>query len=408
VVTFSLPSVNQTFVIGEAIPIKVNVQDPENRNKKINIYSNISGNLQQGSPGANGLYDYPWNPNTLTYQPPQTIGQHKLTAVLVDDDGFRVVSDELIINIFTQAVQTSSSQQSSSLSSQVSSISSNSSTQSSQRFSSAQSSSDISSAVSSLVLSSSSILIPSVSAISSSIISSILSSSSISSLSSQSNPVINSNFSGGAIRITQPSPRPIYDLKLNDNQNIKLEILNSDCPKLDYIKELKMEKQNYIEFNANCDKTEIKTYWSDLDPQKSFKFQKYNPITKEIIYNLSAQIFTENINGKKVVVSIHTITDNQNGDFDPAVGSILDPFTVLLKDISNEASKPDLAIPTKANLGFDKTQKQTQNDPISDGNLIRTGGSNLFVILSIFSMFIFISPIILLERNRSNSNNIVH
>jgi hypothetical protein len=400
-VSFSVPANNQTFVIGESIPFKLNIQDPENRNQKSNIYSNLLGNIQQSSPGANGLYDYPWNPSVLTYQPAQTIGQHKITAVLIDDDGFRVVSDELIINIVARSIQNSSS-------SQQSSSSSNSSTQSSNSIVSSQSNIILSS--SSQNQSSNQIFSSSIESISSSNSSSqnVISSSMASSISSlvssnSSSTIVNSNFSGGTITITQPNIRNSYQVKLSGDQDVRIELINQSCPKLDEIKELKTANQSYIQFTANCDKTELKTYWPNLDPNLTYQFQKYNPITKTVIDNVPAQIITENVNGKKTVVSIHNIIDNQNGDSDPTIGRILDPFVIIPKKSEVTAAKENSQQPLANSSTASTTIKKedSTSEEIPEFSLVRTGGSSSIFEFTQPLIFILIS-IMALVKNESD------
>jgi hypothetical protein len=380
-VNFSLPTNNQTFTIGESIPFKLNLQDPENRNQKLNIYSNLLGNnIQQASPSNNGIYDYPWNPNVLTYQPAQTIGQHKITAVLIDNDGFRVVSEELIINIVAQTVQTSSSSNTSSSSLYLSS-------QSNISLSSTQ---NQSSTLSNTSSSSSSII------------------NSFSSLVSQSSysTIINTNFSGGTIVISQPNTRNSYQVKLGEDQNVKVELANQDCPKLEELKELKTENQSYIQFTANCNKTEIKTYWTSLDPDLTYQFQKYNPTKREIIEDIPAQIFVENINGKKTVVSTHSILDNQNGDFEPTIGKILDPFVILPKKSEVATSKentPQTFVNSSKTSNIIKKEDSNSKE-IPEFSLVRSGGNSSLIGFIQPMIFILIS-IMALVKNESDDGS---
>ena len=102
---------------------------------------------------------------------------------------------------------------------------------------------------------------------------------------------------------------------------------------MDKITAPQFKNQEFIQFRANCNSTEIKTYWNNLNIEKDYNFVKYNPNSGQKIYNYPATLTKETINGKLIWVSIHQVLDQGNGDFDNLNGKMYDPYTLEEKNI---------------------------------------------------------------------------
>ena len=210
----------------------------------------------------------------------------------------------------------SSSSKSSNSSSSLVNVGSSSS--SSSNSISSSSSSSLSSSKSSISSSSSSQLSPS----------SYNSSSSIGQISSSSQISI-SSLSRSSSSAQKTTIGRNIDLILPDYTIAKVSITNPECGGFESLNVFENSK-NLIEFSANCSVATIKTIWPDLDPSKNYRFIKIDPKLNKEIQNFPGIVEKEMSNGKMVVYTIHTITDNFLGDFNPDNNGLYDPFGIEL------------------------------------------------------------------------------
>ena len=234
-------------------------------------------------------------------------------------------SSSLMSSSFTSSLSSESS--SSSLDSSSSSTLNSNSTLSSSSTSDSSSSLDssISSSSSSVSIVSSSSSSTQTSSTTSTTSSSVLSSSSSSLLMSSS-----SNSSSSSSSSTTN-----YPITFSNGDRATLQIENTTgnqgntCQSITQLTETNANGQKYIEFQAACNQVTIKTYWNNLPTNQSYTFKKINKNTNAEYLNFPAIITTETRNNQQVVVSTHTVTDNQAGDSNPAVTNILDPYTLI-------------------------------------------------------------------------------
>ena len=253
------------------------------------------------------------NPLVLEILDPYTLRLALSSSSEVSSSSSSEVSSSTTSSIQTSSSNTSDSSQesSSSVSASETPITSLSSNVSSSSISESEISSSSNSSSSSQISSSSSI--------SFSNSSSIQSSSSSSSYSRQTYPV---TFTNGSTA----------DLEIATNPD------NSTCASISSVAQTNQNSEDYIQFRASCNQITIKTYWNNLNPNQSYTFHKYNLSTNSEEVNFPATISTETKNGQQVVVSTHTVTDNQVGDSNPLVLEILDPYT--LRPIPNSTTTP--------------------------------------------------------------------
>jgi hypothetical protein len=238
----------------------------------------------------------------------------------------------------------------------------------------------------------------------------------------------------------------VSSFSLDENTKITVDLQNPECPRLSQLNGLPVQSTKFVEFKAGCSKTVMKTYWYGLDPTRIHDMKKYNPVTGAVIKFNSGTVTTENIRGVDVLVSLHTINDNEEGDFNTEVGEIWDPFVISVGTLgtnptpstgSNIPSINTLNVNNSANTspatlvtsmvtiannnsntngnnntsntqaGNQNNVTNTQNDNVLDNNkkldlnttqiapiTVRTGGSESilqrnFGILVLFVLFIF-------------------
>ena len=154
-----------------------------------------------------------------------------------------------------------------------------------------------------------------------------------------------------------------YTITLSNGQKVELQIIaNSDgtiCDSISAIAESKQNGKSYIEYRALCKQVTLKSTWLTLNSNDSYTFEKIKKSNGEVWTNFPASIGTENRNGKKVVTTIHSVTDNQNGDSEPKTTNIFDPYTLNFKETEQ--------IPTTT----------TTNKTTAGTTTVRTGGNQL-------------------------------
>ena len=212
--------------------------------------------------------------------------------------------------------------------------------------SSASSSSQNSSTTSSIALISSIYSIPSilssstslsqtqapVSTQNSSITKPVISSNTGSLVSSSSDTLSNSNSSAKSSSVSSSvislnaSINFAKDLIIN-NKKVTIALKNSDCKELSSLRNLEELGKQWVEFRASCGKTEIETIWQGFDTTKKYKLVKYNPITK------TSKKWSANIKVVgNTIVTLHTIFDGQDGDYNNIKTEIWDPYTLEEED----------------------------------------------------------------------------
>ena len=119
------------------------------------------------------------------------------------------------------------------------------------------------------------------------------------------------------------SKQPKVKTILINNKPVTIVLKNSDCKELDYLQNLSGMNKEWVEFRAKCGKTEIETIWHGFDTKLRYKLVKYNPITKTSKkWNAKIQVL-----GNKMVTT-HTISDGQDGDWNNVKTEIWDPYTL--------------------------------------------------------------------------------
>ena len=338
---------NQQFVLGQDIEIKLNYNDPENLIRKIKLVVETGDLIQYGGPFNTPQYSFVWTGNNTTR--PQTLGVHRLSASIQDEStvndtplynnrsGITTYAKDITFEIIAPPAVTSSSTSSSIVGSStissntplssISSLLSSSSNGGTSTAATPSSNSIFSSSISSSILSSSYssssnssascvVVIPQTPSCGNSSSSSILSNSVISSSS-----IFNSSQSNSTLRT--------YVVQLADNKKATIEIQNPVCQGLSNYGETTINSIKLIQFQADCNSIQIKTYWTDLDPNQNYEFKKYNSTIGQIIPNFPATITRELKNGINTIVSTHSINDNQLGDSDNLSNKITDPYTLV-------------------------------------------------------------------------------
>lgn len=208
-----------------------------------------------------------------------------------------------------------------------------------------------------------------------------------------------------------------YVVQLSDNKKATLEIQNPVCQGLSNYGETSINSTKLIQFQADCNTVQIKTYWTDLDPNQNYEFKKYNINTGLIIPNFSATITRELRNGINTIVSTHTVTDNQLGDSDNLSNKISDPYTLVPLSQSNSGGVITIINNNLVSIISNKSENSSSiNSSLSQNNvfqdpanqnvksklqqgleqetesgkltLVRTGGSEIKNVIWIFAIIL--------------------
>ena len=125
----------------------------------------------------------------------------------------------------------------------------------------------------------------------------------------------------------EDSKQPKVKTIMINNNPVTIVLKNSDCKGLSLLKNLSGINKQWVEFRANCSKTEIETIWHGFDTKLKYKLVKYNPNTK----TSKKWSSTIKVVGKTIVTT-HSILDDKDGDWNSIKTEIWDPYTLEEED----------------------------------------------------------------------------